>query len=154
MRGSAFIGPCVPADDAADFARQILLASQGHRVRCWRTRAPVYEALERRAPPREHADALQMVEARSQKMLSFDAQARISQRPLRHLAATAGSRSDRGVWFRVVHQVMLVVHGIHLLENIKLDELAAGRIREFAFVMQPLMLEDGTGSTAAPIAIR
>ena len=28
-----------------------------------------------------------------------------------------------------VHQIMLVVHGIHLLENVKLDELAARRIQ-------------------------
>ena len=53
-----------------------------------------------------------------------------------------------------VHQIMLVVNGIHLLENMKLDELAAGRIHEFAFVMQPLKIKGGTGSTVAPIAIR
>jgi kynurenine formamidase len=53
-----------------------------------------------------------------------------------------------------VHQVMLVVHGIHLLENMKLDELAAGRIHEFAFMVQPLKIKGGTGSTVAPIAIR
>ena len=33
---------------------------------------------------------------------------------------------------------MLVVNGIHMLENLKLDELSAKRIYEFAFVMQPL----------------
>jgi kynurenine formamidase len=53
-----------------------------------------------------------------------------------------------------VHQVMLVVHGIQLLENVKLDELSAGRIHEFAFVVQPLEPKGGTGSTVAPIAIR
>jgi len=53
-----------------------------------------------------------------------------------------------------VHQIMLVVHGIHLLENLKLDELAAGRIYEFALVVQPLKIRGGTGSTVAPIAIR
>src|SRR5215211_4698227 len=30
-----------------------------------------------------------------------------------------------------VHQIMLVVHGIHLLENLKLDELAAKGVYEF-----------------------
>ena len=49
---------------------------------------------------------------------------------------------------------MLVVHGIHLLENIKLDELAAKSVHEFAFVMQPLKTQGGTGSTVAPVAIR
>lgn len=53
-----------------------------------------------------------------------------------------------------VHQITLVVHGIHLLENLKLDELAAKRVYEFAFVMQPLKIQGGTGSTVAPVAIR
>src|SRR5262249_15875494 len=53
-----------------------------------------------------------------------------------------------------VHQIMLVVNGIHLLENMKLDEVAAKQAYEFAFVMQPLKLKGGTGSTVAPIAIR
>ena len=53
-----------------------------------------------------------------------------------------------------VHQIMLVVNGTHLLENLKLDELAAKRVHEFAFVMQPLKLKGATGSTVAPIAIR
>jgi kynurenine formamidase len=53
-----------------------------------------------------------------------------------------------------VHQIMLVGHGIHLLENLKLDELAAKSVYEFAFVMQPLKIQGGTGSTVAPVAIR
>jgi kynurenine formamidase len=53
-----------------------------------------------------------------------------------------------------VHQIMLVVYGIHLLENLKLDELAAKGVHEFAFVMQPLKIQGGTGSTVAPVAIR
>lgn len=53
-----------------------------------------------------------------------------------------------------VHQIMLVVNGIHTLENLKLDELAAKRVYEFAFVIQPLKIQGATGSTVAPIAIR
>ena len=53
-----------------------------------------------------------------------------------------------------VHQIMLVVNGIHLVENLKLDELAAKRVQEFAFMMQPLKIQGGTGSTVAPVAIR
>jgi kynurenine formamidase len=52
-----------------------------------------------------------------------------------------------------IHQIMLVVHGIHLLENMKLDELAAKRVHEFAFIVQPLKIQGGTGSTVAPIAV-
>ena len=53
-----------------------------------------------------------------------------------------------------VHQIMLTVNGIHLLENMKLDDLAAKRVYEFAFVVQPLKIQGGTGSTVAPVAIR
>ncbi len=52
-----------------------------------------------------------------------------------------------------IHQIMLVVNGIHLLENMKLVELAAKRIQEFAFIVQPLKIQGGTGSTVAPIAV-
>jgi kynurenine formamidase len=53
-----------------------------------------------------------------------------------------------------VHQVMLVVNGIHLLENLKLDELVAKRVYEFAFTMQALKIQGATGSSVAPAAIR
>jgi kynurenine formamidase len=53
-----------------------------------------------------------------------------------------------------VHQLALVVNGVHLLENLKLDELAQKQVYEFAFVMQPLKIQGGTGSTVAPIAVR
>jgi kynurenine formamidase len=53
-----------------------------------------------------------------------------------------------------VHQIMLAVNGIHILENLKLDELTAKKVYEFAFVMQPLKAQGFTGSTVAPVAIR
>ena len=53
-----------------------------------------------------------------------------------------------------VHQIALVVNGIHLLENLKLDDLAAKQVYEFAFVMQPLKAQGFSGSTVAPVAIR
>lgn len=53
-----------------------------------------------------------------------------------------------------IHQIALAVHGIFLLENMKLDELAAKKAYEFAFVVQPLKIKGGTGSTVAPVAIR
>ena len=52
-----------------------------------------------------------------------------------------------------VHQIMLVVNGIHLVERMKLDALAAAGVHEFAFVVQPLKIQGGTGSTVAPVAI-
>ena len=53
-----------------------------------------------------------------------------------------------------VHQIMLVVNGIHLLENMRLEELVTKRVHEFAFVMQPLKLQGFSGASVAPIAIR
>lgn len=53
-----------------------------------------------------------------------------------------------------VHQIMLVVNGIHLLENLKLEDLAAKGVHEFALILQPLKLQGGTGSTVAPVALR
>ena len=47
-----------------------------------------------------------------------------------------------------------MLNGVHLLENLKLDDLAAKKVHEFAFVMQPLKIQGGSGSTVAPIAIR
>ena len=52
-----------------------------------------------------------------------------------------------------VHQIALVVNGIFLLENLNLNELAARRWYEFAFVVQPLKIKGGTGSTVAPVAV-
>jgi len=53
-----------------------------------------------------------------------------------------------------VHQIFLVVNGIHILENLKLDELAAKRVYEFAFTLQPLKIQGASGSSVAPAAIR
>jgi len=53
-----------------------------------------------------------------------------------------------------IHQIMLVINGIHLLENLRLDELASGGVHEFALIVQPLKIQGGTGSTVAPMAIR
>jgi kynurenine formamidase len=53
-----------------------------------------------------------------------------------------------------VHQLALVVHGVHLLENLKLDEMVAKNVSEFVLVMQPMKMQGTTGSTVAPIALR
>ena len=53
-----------------------------------------------------------------------------------------------------VHQIMLVVNGVILIESLKLDELVAKGVHEFAFVVEPLKIKGATGSTIAPAAIR
>jgi kynurenine formamidase len=52
-----------------------------------------------------------------------------------------------------VHQIALAVNGVHLLENLKLDELAGRDRSEFAFVLQPIKVKGGTGSAVAPVAV-
>jgi hypothetical protein len=52
-----------------------------------------------------------------------------------------------------VHQIMLVVNGIHLLENLKLDALAERQVYESALIVEPLKIQGGTLSTVAPVAI-
>lgn len=53
-----------------------------------------------------------------------------------------------------VHQIMLVANGIHLLENMRLEEVVAKKAYEFAFMLQPLKIQCGSGSTVAPVAVR
>jgi len=52
-----------------------------------------------------------------------------------------------------VHQIALVVHGVHLLENMNLIELVASGRSEFCFMMQPLRMQGFSGSTVAPSAL-
>ncbi len=53
-----------------------------------------------------------------------------------------------------VHAIALVVNGIFLLENMDLEALAKDKAYEFAFIVEPLKIKGGTGSTVAPIAVR
>ena len=53
-----------------------------------------------------------------------------------------------------VHHWTLTRHGIYLLENLNLEELAADKVYEFAFVFVPLPLKGATGSPGNPIAVR
>jgi kynurenine formamidase len=53
-----------------------------------------------------------------------------------------------------VHAIALVINGIFLLENMELEALAKDKAYEFAFIVEPLKIKGGTGSTVAPIAVR
>jgi kynurenine formamidase len=52
-----------------------------------------------------------------------------------------------------VHRVLLVEHGIHIIETLALEELAASGAREFLFVLSPLKVVGGTGSPVRPLAV-
>ena len=52
-----------------------------------------------------------------------------------------------------VHRVLLVEHGIHIIENLDMERLAADRVYEFLFVCLPLKFAGATGSPVRPIAV-
>lgn len=51
------------------------------------------------------------------------------------------------------HRVLLVEHGISILETLNLEELAAAQVYEFTFVLAPLPLVGATGSPVRPLAV-
>jgi kynurenine formamidase len=51
------------------------------------------------------------------------------------------------------HTILIVQSGIHIIESLSLEELAADGVSEFAFVCLPLKLRGGTGSPVRPIAL-
>ena len=51
------------------------------------------------------------------------------------------------------HVILLVRSGIHILENLFLEELGEAHVGEFGFVCLPLKIQGGTGSPVRPIAL-
>ncbi len=51
------------------------------------------------------------------------------------------------------HVILLVRHGIYIIENLFLEELARDQRYEFTFICLPLKLRGATGSPVRPIAI-
>jgi kynurenine formamidase len=54
---------------------------------------------------------------------------------------------------RPVHKILIVDEGIHLIETLNLEELAAAGASEFVFVLSPLAVVGATGAPARPIAL-
>jgi kynurenine formamidase len=52
-----------------------------------------------------------------------------------------------------VHRVLLVEHGIYIIEALALEELAAAGVGEFTFVASPLNILGATGSPVRPLAV-
>jgi kynurenine formamidase len=52
-----------------------------------------------------------------------------------------------------VHVHLLVESGIHIIENLNLEELAATGVSEFAFVGAPLKIRGATGAPIRPLAL-
>lgn len=51
------------------------------------------------------------------------------------------------------HRVLLVEHGVHIIETMALEELAAHGVHEFLFVVAPLPLVGATGCPVRPLAV-
>ncbi|MGB3682627.1 MAG: hypothetical protein WA990_09090, partial [Rubrobacteraceae bacterium] len=51
------------------------------------------------------------------------------------------------------HLILLARHGIYIIENLMLDDLAAAGHHSFQFVCTPLKLVGATGSPVRPLAI-
>lgn len=51
------------------------------------------------------------------------------------------------------HRVLLVEHGVYIVEALALEELAAAGVHEFTFVLVPLNLVGATGSPVRPLAV-
>ena len=64
-----------------------------------------------------------------------------------HLSPGAGHR------VLPAHRVLLVEHGIHIIETLDLEALAASGVNEFLFVLAPLKIVGGTGSPVRPLAL-
>ncbi len=64
---------------------------------------------------------------------------------------------DDHAWPIPIHQCLLVGMGVHLLDNLRLDRLAATSAAhdrwEFLFAVAPLQVARGTGSPVNPIAV-
>jgi kynurenine formamidase len=52
-----------------------------------------------------------------------------------------------------VHRRLLVQEGVHIVETLALEELAAAAVRSFVFVLAPLFLVGATGSPVRPLAV-
>lgn len=52
-----------------------------------------------------------------------------------------------------VHTYLLIERGIHLMESLDLEELAANRVYEFCFIALPLKIQGTTGSMIDPVAV-
>jgi kynurenine formamidase len=52
-----------------------------------------------------------------------------------------------------VHQHLITRHGVRLLDNLKLDELAKEKVYEFLLIASPLRVKGGTASPIVPVAL-
>ena len=54
---------------------------------------------------------------------------------------------------RHAHGVLLWQNGLHIVELLDLEEVAAAKVKECPFILAPLKLVGATGSPAPPLAV-
>jgi kynurenine formamidase len=59
----------------------------------------------------------------------------------------------RGHALLPAHRVLLVEHGVPIIESLALEELASASVHEFLFVLAPLKIVGATGSPVRPLAV-
>jgi kynurenine formamidase len=69
------------------------------------------------------------------------------------LDATSADANPVTTWHDMTHVELLVRRGIHIIENLYLEDLVGAGVSEFLFVCLPLRLQGATGSWVRPIAI-
>jgi kynurenine formamidase len=91
--------------------------------------------------------------------MSGDASSWIASRGVRAVGADNMAWDEMGVVdpdLKVTlpgHVILLVRHGIYIIENLFLEELARDECYEFTFVCLPLKLRGATGSPVRPVAV-
>jgi kynurenine formamidase len=53
----------------------------------------------------------------------------------------------------VVHQHLVAVSGVYILENLDLGHVATTGVKAFLFVLSPIVARGATGALARPIAV-
>jgi kynurenine formamidase len=52
-----------------------------------------------------------------------------------------------------VHRILLVEHGVHIVESLALEEISAAALLDFLLVVVPMPLVGATGSPVRPLAL-
>lgn len=52
-----------------------------------------------------------------------------------------------------VHMILIARHGIHIIENLYLEELSNSKVYEFVFAALPIRFVGATGSPIRPVAL-
>ncbi len=69
------------------------------------------------------------------------------------LDATSADPHPVPDWDDTVHEELLIKRGIHIIENVNLEDLVRAQVKEFAFICLPLRIEGATGSWVRPLAL-